>query len=128
MKGNKIIVVIDDGGLSLRCDRDEPIQGFQIAAADRKWMWAGAKFVGRNKIAVTHPAIDHPVAARYGWAQYRTWANVCNDYEIPLETFRTDDWQPEQFPLRDSNPPGSRQRHVLYWSRYFPVNFTALRD
>ncbi len=77
-----------DGGLTT--PNGEPLKGFAIAGADRKFVWAEARIEG-NTVVVSSPQVPEPVAVRYAWADNP----VCNLYNragLPASPFRTDDW------------------------------------
>ncbi|GIV19155.1 MAG: 9-O-acetylesterase [Armatimonadota bacterium] len=77
-----------DGGLMT--PNGEPLKGFAIAGADRKFVWAEARIEG-NTVVVQSPQVPEPVAVRYAWADNP----VCNLYNragLPASPFRTDDW------------------------------------
>jgi sialate O-acetylesterase len=67
------------------------VQGFAIAGEDRKWVWAEAKIIAPDQVAVRSSEVAEPVAVRYAWADNP----VCNLYNVvglPVTPFRTDDW------------------------------------
>ena len=66
------------------------LSGFQIAGADHIWHWADAEISG-NTVRVSSPAVPHPVAVRYGWADNPV-CNLFNSEGLPAWPFRTDDW------------------------------------
>ena len=68
-----------------------PVKGFQIASADRRWVWAEATISG-NSLVVKAPGVKNPVAVRYAWAD-NPEANLVNDENLPACPFRTDDWK-----------------------------------
>lgn len=67
-----------------------PLVGFAIAGPDRKFVWADAVIVGRT-VVVSSPAVQQPVAVRYGWADYPV-VNLGNAAGLPASPFRTDDF------------------------------------
>ncbi len=92
IKDGKAILTFDHvgGGLSA-FDVNEP-KGFAIAGEDKKFFWASAKIVGKDKIEVSSESVSQPAAVRYAWADNP----VCNVYSrerLPLTPFRTDDWK-----------------------------------
>ncbi len=90
-KGDKIVLTFDHVGPGLYAfDTPEP-KGFAIAGADKKFVWAKAKIVGKDKVEVSADGVSDPVAVRYAWADNP----VCNLYSrdgLPVDPFRTDDW------------------------------------
>jgi sialate O-acetylesterase len=92
--GAKVTLQFGEVGDGLRLARSANVQGFAIAGADRKWYWADAKIVDKDRIEVWSETVSDPVAIRYAWADNP----VCNVYghigesSLPLTPFRTDDW------------------------------------
>jgi len=72
-----------------------PLTGFAIAGEDRKFVWADARIEG-EKVVVSSPQVQKPVAVRYGWADYPVVNLWCvgglGSYVLPASPFRTDDW------------------------------------
>jgi len=66
----------------------QPLVGFAIAGADRKFVWAQAVIDG-HKVVVSSPGVEKPVAVRYGWADYPV-VNLWNNDGLPASPFRTD--------------------------------------
>ena len=64
------------------------LQGFAIAGADGKFVWAQAKIDGKT-ILVSSDAVPQPVAVRYAWADNPA-ANLYNKAGLPASPFRTD--------------------------------------
>ncbi len=75
------------GGLAAKGDK---VQGFVIAGADKKFVFADAKIDG-DTVTVSSPLVPEPVAVRYGWADLPK-VNLFNQAGMPASTFRTDDW------------------------------------
>jgi sialate O-acetylesterase len=90
-QGSRITLTFDHVGGGLKpFDVPEP-KGFAIAGDDRKFVWAKARVVGKDKVEVWSDEVSDPVAVRYAWADNP----VCNLYSregLPLTPFRTDDW------------------------------------
>jgi len=90
--GSKVVITIDHAGKGGLKTFDFPeLRGFAIAGADKKFVAATAKFIGKDKIEVSSDKVADPVAVRYAWADNP----VCNVYSadgLPLTPFRTDDW------------------------------------
>ena len=92
IKGAKVILTFDDVGSGLKIKDGEKLDEFAIAGADKKFVWAQAKIVGKNKIEVSSPAISQPVAVRYAFNSNPKHPNLTNDSGLPASPFRTDDW------------------------------------
>jgi len=89
VEGNKVILRFRFGN-GLRARGDDPLIGFSIAGADKRFLWAHARIEG-NTVIVRHPRIKAPVAVRYGWAD-NPICNLVNADGLPASPFRTDDW------------------------------------
>jgi sialate O-acetylesterase len=90
-RGNKIVLTFDHVGAGLKPFDVPAPRGFAVAANDRKFVWAEAKVVGKDKVEVWSDQVSDPVAVRYAWADNP----VCNLYSregLPVTPFRTDDW------------------------------------
>lgn len=92
INGAKCIVHFDNGGANLNSYYNEPLSGFAIAGADKKWVWGNAKITGPNTVEVTHPEVPEPVAVRYNWAD-NPQGNLYNATYLPAYPFRSDDWK-----------------------------------
>ncbi len=83
-----------DGGLrrgvTTNAPYPSPLLGFQIAGANRRWVWADARIEG-DTVVVWSDEVDEPVAVRYAWADNPA-CNLYNDAGLPAVPFRTDDW------------------------------------
>jgi sialate O-acetylesterase len=66
-------------------------QGFAVAGADHRFVWADAQVQKDNSIVVSAPEVKQPVAVRYGWAD-NPGCNLFSAAGLPLTPFRTDDW------------------------------------
>ena len=75
---------------SMKTSDGQPVRGFAIAGADRKWFWAQASIEGED-IVVSHPLVPEPAAVRYAWADNPD-CNLVNRAGMPASPFRTDDW------------------------------------
>ncbi len=88
---NKIRLSFDHVENGLETPNNKKLNGFAIAGADQKFVWAEAKIDGKN-VLVWSNQVPIPVAVRYAWA-----ANpVCNLYNgagLPASPFRTDKWK-----------------------------------
>lgn len=92
IKGSKIILTFESVGSGLKIKDGEKLDEFAIAGADKKFVWAEAKIVGKNKIEVSSPNISSPVAVRYAFNSNPKHPNLTNDSGLPASPFRTDDF------------------------------------
>ncbi|MGA2502040.1 MAG: hypothetical protein ABSH20_30220, partial [Tepidisphaeraceae bacterium] len=95
--GNQVRVDFDQVGKGLTTPKDEPVSGFIVAGSDRHFVWAQAKIEG-NTVVVWSDQVPEPAAVRYAWAGQVSWANLYGKNELPVLTFRTDDWPQETRP------------------------------
>ncbi|EON76985.1 Sialic acid-specific 9-O-acetylesterase [Lunatimonas lonarensis] len=92
-EGNTLRVSFDHVGSGLWInDRYGYVKGFAVAGTDRQFHWVKGTQDG-NDILLDVSSIANPVAIRYGWADNPDDVNVYNKEGLPLEPFRTDDWQ-----------------------------------
>jgi sialate O-acetylesterase len=91
-RGGEFQLRFGDTGGGLRTARaGEPLRGFYLAGADRRWVPAEARFDG-DRIVLHSPAVPAPVAARYAWVDNPSEANIVGGDGLPLPPLRTDDW------------------------------------
>ena len=86
------MLTFDDVGKGLKIKDGEKLDEFAIAGQDKKWTWADAKIVGRNKVEVSSPNVPSPTAVRYAFNSNPRHPNLVNDAGLPAAPFRTDDW------------------------------------
>ena len=90
INGNKISISFRDAGTGLTI-QGGALQGFTIAGADRRFVNATATLVG-NVVEVSSLEIMKPVAVRYAWADNPITANLYSNEDLPVNSFRTDNW------------------------------------
>jgi len=86
LEGNTVRVRYDHlgGGLVIK---DEKLEGFALAGADRKWSWADAK-IDRRDVLVSSPQASGPRFLRYDFVdvpRYRLW----NKAGLPAAPFES---------------------------------------
>ncbi len=92
ISGSKVILTFDDVGSGLKIKKGDTLEEFAIAGGDKKWVWASAKIVGKNKVEVWSPKITDPKAVRYAFNSNPKNPNLTNDSGLPASPFRTDAW------------------------------------
>lgn len=92
IKGDKILLTFLGVGSGLKIRSGDKLSEFAIAGADKKFVWAEARIVGKNKVEVWSPGISSPVAVRYAFNSNPKNANLTNDSGLPASPFRTDNW------------------------------------
>ena len=65
--------------------------GFSLAGEDQKFHAATAVLRGAQ-VVLSSPAVEKPVAVRYGWADHPV-VNLANGAGLPASPFRTDSWE-----------------------------------
>ena len=88
----KVILTFDDVGTGLRIRGGDKLDEFAIAGDDKKWYWADAKIIGKNRVEVSSPQVQLPRAVRYAFNSNPKNPNLTNDSGLPASPFRTDDW------------------------------------
>jgi sialate O-acetylesterase len=107
IQGGKVRVQFTHTGAGLKTrDGGEP-KHFQIAGADKQWVWAKAKIEGRE-VVVWSESVPQPVGVRYAWAAWPEGANLMNAEGLPASCFRTDDFIPSTIgvvsPFKENTP------------------------
>jgi sialate O-acetylesterase len=110
VEGNKIRVIFDNVGSGLTtgiapdhfyaCQKPPQtppaaatdLDGFAIAGADHKFVWAKAQIDG-DAVVVSADGVPSPMAVRYAWADNPS-CNLYNKEGLPASPFRTDDFAP----------------------------------
>lgn len=91
VEGDKVRIKFSHAGKGLAFKNGDRLQGFSIAGADKKFVWADAVIDGQD-IVLSSKAVTKPEAARYGWSQTFAYANLFNQDGLPAQPFRTDSW------------------------------------
>jgi sialate O-acetylesterase len=92
VEGSKVRVKFSHVGQGLAARHSDKLQGFAIAGADKKFVWADAAIEG-DSVVVSSPSVAQPAAVRYAWSGNAPWANLFKKDGLPAQTFRTDDWK-----------------------------------
>jgi len=88
---DRATLIFDTLGSELSSWYQDPLKGFAISGADRKWVWAECEITGPDTVDVWHEDVTEPVAVRYNWAN-NPQGNLYNKHLLPAYPFRTDDW------------------------------------
>lgn len=90
IKGGKILVSFDHIGEGLMVkNKYGYVNGFAIAGADKKFVWAKATLKG-DKVMVWNEKITTPEHIRYAWGNNPDDVNLYNSANLPATPFRTD--------------------------------------
>jgi sialate O-acetylesterase len=90
IEGDRVRIWFDHSSSGLVAAGGDPLRGFSIAGADRKFRWARARLEG-DTVVVWSEEIGSPMAVRYGWADNPD-GNLYSRDGLPASPFRTDDW------------------------------------
>lgn len=88
-KENELILSFDSVGKGLISKGGNSLNGFAIAGADGKFVWAKATIEG-DKIKVWNNDIANPVKVRYAWADNPDTANLYNKENLPASPFEAE--------------------------------------
>ena len=82
----KIILTFTGIGSGLVAKGDKELHQFQIAGADKKFVWAQA-IIKNNQVIVWNETVQKPIFARYAWADNPAGANLYNKEGLPAAPF-----------------------------------------
>jgi sialate O-acetylesterase len=91
IQGDKVMLTFKHTGKGLAFKNGDKLQGFMIAGADKKFVWADAR-IDWASVIVSSKDVPNPVAVRYAWSNAFQWANLFNQDGLPAQPFRTDAW------------------------------------
>lgn len=100
--GNKAIITFKDVKSKLYAFDTKEVKGFTIAGSDKKFVFAKAKIIGKNKVEVYSDKVNEPVSVRFAWANNPN-ANLYDKSHLPVKVFRTDDWKGMSFGHEKAN-------------------------
>lgn len=89
---DKIIITFKHVGSGLMAKGGSELKYVEIAAEDKKFVWAKAR-LENDSIIVWADEVKQPVAVRYAWANNPLGANLYNKEGLPASSFRTDSWK-----------------------------------
>jgi sialate O-acetylesterase len=85
-----IVLEFDHIGSGLKSNDGKPLNWFEIAGADGKFVKATAVITGHTVI-VSNPDIKNPAAVRFGWHE-EAEPNFVNQENLPASPFNTQSW------------------------------------
>ena len=91
-KNGKVVLTFENVGTGLRLRNGEKLAEFAVAGEDKRFYWAEARIVGKNRIEISSPQVKIPKAVRYAFNSNPRNPNLTNDSGLPASPFRTDDW------------------------------------
>jgi sialate O-acetylesterase len=84
--GGKVRVQFDHVGGGLKVAHSDSLQGFELAGADGKFVWADAVIDG-DSVVVSSEKVAQPKAVRFAFSKVRSWANLFNAEGLPALAF-----------------------------------------
>ena len=84
--GGKVRVSFDHLGGGLKVAHSDTLQGFELAGADGKFVWADAAIDG-GQVVVSSDKVPEPKQVRFAFAADRSWANLFNAEGLPALVF-----------------------------------------
>ncbi len=88
VEGGKVRVTFTHVGKGLAFKHGEKLQGFEIAGADQKWVWADGSIDG-DAVVLESKQVPTPVHVRYAFRKVFTFANLLNKDGLPALMFST---------------------------------------
>lgn len=95
VEGDKIVLSFTNTGKGLSTKENNKygyVNGFSIAGADKKFVWAKA-YIDGDKVVVFSEKVKNPEAVRYGWSNNPHDDNLVNSDGLLASPFRTDTWK-----------------------------------
>ena len=90
IKGNKAVITFDHVGAGLYSFDVVNPKGFAVCGKDRKFAWAEARIVGKDKVEVWAEGVT-PTQVRYAWS-VNPVCSLMSRAGLPATPFRTDDF------------------------------------
>ncbi|MFY7888709.1 MAG: sialate O-acetylesterase [Spirosomataceae bacterium] len=87
---DKIVLTFDNTGDGIVSKDGEELRWFAIADYDKKFVWAKARIVAKDKIEVSNETVKKPKYVRYAWQDNPEGVNFYNSANLPASPFRTD--------------------------------------
>jgi sialate O-acetylesterase len=85
---DEAVITFTGVGSGLVAGGGGPLRRFEISGDGRVFVRADARIVGMT-VVVRSPAVPHPIAVRYAWADNPTGANLYNAEGLPASPFTT---------------------------------------
>ena len=91
IKGNKAVITFDHVGAGLYSFDVRDPKGFAICGPDKKFVWANARIVGKDKVEIWAEGVT-PEQVRYAWA-VNPVCTLMSREGLPATPVRTDDFK-----------------------------------
>jgi sialate O-acetylesterase len=89
VEGSKVRIAFTHIGKGLAFRGGDKLQGFALAGADGKFVWADAIIDGDSVVVSSAKVVAAPSAVSYAWAGRHPWANLFNKDGLPALPFNT---------------------------------------
>lgn len=86
----RVLLTFDHVGEGIVSSDDEALRWFAVAGSDRKFYWAEAEILGKDRIALRSEQVKSPEYVRYAWQDNPEGVNFYNSAGLPASPFRTD--------------------------------------
>ncbi|RZL50762.1 MAG: sialate O-acetylesterase [Pedobacter sp.] len=83
---NQVVINFSDAGSGLMAKGNQPLKYFEVAGADKKFVWAKAE-IKNGKVVVWSDHVVNPMYVRYAWANNPAAANLYNKEGLPASPF-----------------------------------------
>lgn len=90
IENDKVILTFEHVGEGIVTSDNEPLRWFAIAGDDRKFYWAEAEILGKDRIALRSGHVKSPKYVRYAWQDNPEGVNFYNSAGLPASPFRTE--------------------------------------
>ena len=90
IENGKIILTFTNVAEGITSKDGEELRWFSMADYDKKFVWAKAQIVGKDKIELSNESVKNPKYVRYAWQDNPEGINFYNSADLPASPFRTD--------------------------------------
>ncbi|NDV95344.1 hypothetical protein D0T84_10505 [Dysgonomonas sp. 521] len=88
LDGNNIVLTFESVGSGLYSN--DILNGFAVAGVDKRYVWADAIVIEKNKVKVWSNQVPQPLSVRYAWADNPQGANLKNKEGLPASPFQAE--------------------------------------
>ncbi|MET7256017.1 sialate O-acetylesterase [Dyadobacter fermentans] len=90
IENNQVVLTFDHVSAGIVASDGEPLRWFALAGDDKKFYWAEAEILGKDRIALRSKQVNAPKYVRYAWQDNPEGVNFYNSAGLPASSFRTD--------------------------------------
>ena len=125
VENGKIVLTFGHVGEGIVSSDGEALRWFSVAGDDRKFFWAKAEILGKDRIALESDQVKSPKYARYAWQDNPEGVNFYNSTDLPASPFRTDTQDSEDTSRAHANKPADDGYRL--WLKYELIQNAAVR-